>query len=354
MDRLHHIFSSIAHWRIPVTRFTGTHPVTGKTTTVIVADNQPSVEYFTRHMTGSDFRTEDLGHTTVWKLPRLCTHTGSDATLFIAHIDSLLGRLLFTGKQLHVPECIGTCLTVPEHGDVTNRARRSQASNLRLIRRNGLSWEIGRSLKEFDYFYHNMYVPFTLERHGDAAFIRSYSRLRNYMLHGGIIWVLHDGHRISGDLFAEAGDTLYWICTGTECESDDPVSLGATSSFCLFGAQYAKQARRCLVDLGLCRPSLRDGLLVHKKRWGAELRNSARCRHSLVFHWENWSDEIAHFLWRTAPIARERDGLTGIVAVPDKESGTGMLQKKLLMPGIQRLKVLNGEAPIQVINRARA
>ncbi|TCK19038.1 hypothetical protein DFR30_2331 [Thiogranum longum] len=351
MDRLHYIASSIANWRVPVIRCTGTHPETGKAVAVIVADNQPSAEHFIRHMAGIDFRTEELGKVPVWKLPGFFTEHGSDTTMSIAHINSRLGHLLFTGKQLHVPECLGTRLTVPDHGEATSRARRSQASNLRRFHRNGLDWEVSRSLDEFDDFYHKMYVPFTLARHGDAATIRSYSRLRNYMLHGGIIWVLHNGRRISGDLFAESGDTLYWICTGTDHGHEEPVSLGATSAIYIFGVQYARQAGLGQLDLGVCRPSLRDGILAHKKRWGAELRPSTRCQHSLIIQWENWSEELAHFLWHTAPVIQDEDGLTGIVSVPDRSPEPEILQKELLGPGIRGLKILDGETTISVKNR---
>ena len=140
IDQSLHVLSSITHWRVSLTRLTGTHPVTGKDTSVIVADNQPVVEYFTRHLTGVDFATEDLGHTPIWKLPQVCAEVGDDATLFIAHVDSVLGRLLFRGKQLHIPVSIGTLLVVPENGDVTDRARRGQSSLLKLIRKNKFDW----------------------------------------------------------------------------------------------------------------------------------------------------------------------------------------------------------------------
>jgi hypothetical protein len=354
LDRLHHTATIIANLRMPVMRFTGTHPVTGRSTTVVVANNAPSVEYFTRHLLGRDFDSVSIGHAAVWNLPRLCTGVYRDATLFVACIDRRLGRLIFRNDCLHVPECIGVNLTVPQDGDVTRRARHSNRNNIRAIHRNHLSWETGHSLEDFDHFYHRMYVPYALARHGDGAMIRSHARLRIHMRHGGILWVLHDGRRVSGSLFTVAGDTLYLICRGTGLQREETVYRGAINSSYVFGVQYAKQAGLHRLDLGVCRPSLRDGVLVYKKRWGAALHESPRCRHSLVFHWANWNSEIAHFIRQTAPITRDRNGLGAIAAAAEGSMDAGELEKELLAPGIRHLRILDGAVMPSVSDRASA
>jgi len=104
----------------------------------------------------------------------------------------------------------------------------------------------------------------------------------------------------------------------------------------------------------VCRPSLRDGVLVYKKRWGAALHESPRCRHSLVFHWANWNNEIAHFIRQTAPITRDRNGLGAIAAAAEGSMDTGELEKELLAPGIRHLRILDGTATPSVSDRASA
>jgi hypothetical protein len=354
LDQLQHTASVIANLRMPVTRYTGKHPVTGRTTSVVVAGNAPSVEYFTRHLLGRDFDSVSLGHVAVWNLPRLCTGKYRDTTLFIARIDRRLGWLVFGDKCLHVPDCIGTNLTVPPDGDVTRRARHSNRSNIRAIRQNHLCWETGHDLEDFDHFYYRMYIPYALARHGEGAMIRSHARLRNYMRHGGILWVLHNGRRVSGSLFAVAGDTLYLICRGTGLQRENAVYRGAINSSYVFGVQYAKQAGLHRLDLGVCRPSLRDGVLVYKKRWGAALHESPRCRHTLVFHWTDWNSEIAHFLGQTAPITRDRYGLGAIAATTDGSTDTKDLEEELLAPGIRQLQILNGTTTPSVNDQASA
>jgi hypothetical protein len=174
------------------------------------------------------------------------------------------------------------------------------------------------------------------------------------MRHGGILWVLHEGRRVSGSLFTVAGDTLYLICRGTELQRGDAVYRAAMSSFYVYGIRYAKQAGLQRLDLGVCRPSLRDGVLVYKKRWGAALQESARCPHSLIFHWAEWNDEIAHFIGQTTPITRDRDGLGAVTAAPEGSMNHGELEKNLLTPGIRHLRVLDGTAIPSVNDRASA
>ncbi|MGH7550674.1 MAG: hypothetical protein ACREK3_07965 [Gemmatimonadota bacterium] len=337
LDSAHHRLTSLARRRLPLMRVRGTHPRTGAATSVIVTDSAPSVDYFLEALVGAEPRREPLDTVPVRNLVEALESHADHASLLIARIDRRLGARHIPAGWVRLPESVDAWRPVPEEGLAGETADRRQADNLRRIRKHGLTARVSHDLADFDRFYHDMYVPFVLSRHGEMAYVRGYHRLRRYMRRGGIMWILREGRPVAGELFFIRDAVLHWVCGGTPGGAAEPLRQGAGSAHHVLGVPFARQRNVRRFDLGDSRPSLTDGVLLHKLRWGATIRPSTRARRDLVLRWPRVSDEIAWWLAESLPIAREGRDLVVLTARPP---GADHAPRPSHAPGIRRIETV--------------
>ena len=120
-----------------------------------------------------------------------------------------------------------------------------------------------------------------------------------------------------------------------------PVKSGTTDTLYFFGIQHAKELGCTLIDLGSCRPSLGDGVLRHKRKWGALLVEQPYAYYDLLVHWTRFSGPVVAFLAHTPLVFRDRSGLSAIAVVdrrePAKRAEAAKIHHAMWMPGLRRL-----------------
>jgi Uncharacterized protein involved in methicillin resistance len=332
--------------RIPVAILRGpTRANNSSPGTLLVAGDEHRIEYMSHRFFESEPHCERLSKVPLWNLDRTLKRLQTSADLTVVCVDKLSARLFFGADYLIVPEWTGLILTVPEDPWRLDRSSRSLKEDLRVVRRNNLTPGFTGATADFELFYHTMYVPFIVKRHGEQAVVRSIDQLRRRFYRGGLIWVLQGEQPIAGAVFQLSKQVLRLLVVGTINGDWSPVKSGALAALYLFIINHAKERGCKLVDLGGSRPSLNDGLLRYKRKWGAKLTENRDIYYDFLIRWNHLSRPVTSFLLNTPLIFRDKGGLSALCVIDQNETATQndawKAYRSMWIQGLQKLYLVS-------------
>ena len=327
--------------RVPVVLLRGPVRPSGREGTVLIAGRHPLVKYLPGRFFAREPQRSHLGKVSVWGLSHALKRLQPPADLTIAVVDRHSARLFFDEDYLAVPEWVGSWLTVPEEPEKLGRANAKVREDLRRIRSKGLHPVISHAETDFDLFYRTMYVPFIRNRFGDLAFVSNPRYLRRRFRHGGMLWVQRGGERLAGHAFAQYKQTLYALAMGTANGESAPMKQGALVAAYYYLIQYAHQQECTRLDLGASRPSLHDGVLRYKRKWGVVLSEKPDTYYDFLVRWNRLDGVVAEFLSHTSLIFRDRSGLSAISGIGHEDlagaSDAWAAHHSIWIPGLRHL-----------------
>jgi hypothetical protein len=338
--------------RVPLHRVCGSAQGSDKARSMLIAGAPTAVQYLVQRFFDAETAWQELGSTPIYALPRTLREHAASVDLVVARVQRPLARWLFDEGFVRVPEAVGAQLKVQTNDATFAGAHKTAKRNIEQVRKNQLTWCVSHELKDFEHFYDAMYVPFAIARYGESAFIRNRHALRRRFRQGGLIWIIQQDDIIAGQIFQVNKSVLHLLGPGTFQGSAAPVKQGAFSALYVFAAAYAQQKGLQWLDLGASMPSLRDGVLMHKRGWGAMLTNRHESAHDLVLRWNTFNPSLNQFFADVPLIFRDQEALSALMTLPDQEPITpkliNALQSKFMMPGLHRLYVMTengGESP---------
>ncbi len=349
-DRVDEALLRLWHaWREAAARQVSIETMSRGSIRVLAAGRATSMDYFLERLPGDSPQVESN---------RMVNRSALAAELRgrIDDADLLLARLprrwlqrhpgAFSDSWWRVPEVVGEKIVLPESdtAEVIPWKNASNQNNVARIRKHGLSWSISHDERDFDYFYHQMYLPFIAQRYGEQGQARSEHRMRRRFRKGGLLWVTQGARKLAAEVFSIRGRQLSSLLMAPEPRHKDAVKIGSLSATYLFMLQWATQQGCREVLEGVSRPALSDGVLVHKKHWGAQLMDSPDARHDLLFTWPRFTEPIARFLHETPLVVRVGEQLGGLTAMPLDEPPDPVLTEQHLnrtaAAGLSRLYVI--------------
>ena len=217
------------------------------------------------------------------------------------------------------------------------------ADSLRRIKKHRLTATVSHDRQELSDFVHNAYIPHIRSRFGDLARPHSELVIARAFKSGGLLWVEQDGVRLAGTVFSTSGGIICSRVAAPVTDSKLATRVHAVSSTKKFLIDYAVEHGYKGLDLGRSRPCLLDGVLRHKKRWGARLADSPGERMEFHMSWPAFTPAIANWLVTTPLVVRDRGGLAGLTALPENESIEACQDRlqRLWSPGLASINVLN-------------
>jgi hypothetical protein len=251
-------------------------------------------------------------------LPGYIERFRKDVDLSIVRVNRWSARNLFSHEFLTVPEWVGMKLAFPKDLEQLIRSGNSIRSDMALVRRHRYNPVVAHSAAEFDRFYHSVYVPFSRARYGDLTFIQNRHDLRRRFSSGGILWMEREGKYTAAALFEHKSRTLHLFALGTVNGDYELVKQGALAALYYYVIKLAQDLGCATVDFRGSRPSLYDGLLRYKKKWGTSLYDMTSCYYDLLIGWEKPNQVIREFFTHTPLIFREKGHLS---ALAGNESG---------------------------------
>jgi hypothetical protein len=322
--------------------------------TVIIAGPEARVGYLANRFFKEQPHRDLVAKVPIWELCRTLKRLRTCADLTIARVDRLSAKLFFDHDYLIVPEWVDTWLTVPNDPADLIHASHSVAKDLRLIRRNGITSLVSHSWADLELFYQAMYVPFILMRYGDQAVLRNIHQIRRSFQEGGLLWAVREGQRITGMLFEQHGEVLHLLAEGTANGKWAPVKAGGIAALYYYAVEYARHAGCKRINFGGSRPTLNDGVLRYKCKWGMQLAAKPDNRYDFLVYWPRLNEPVASFLSSTPLVFHDQKSLSVLTMIesgrPVSADHARMMVRSLLTPGLHQLYVVASPAWQKPVN----
>jgi hypothetical protein len=156
-------------------------------------------------------------------------------------------------------------------GNMQRRKRRSVRALVRRIEELGYSFEVTHDREKLLLFYHQMYVPNTLDRHGHSAEIVGFAEFERFFKEGGLLFAKLNGNFVSGAIFVQHGNELYIPALNTN-QLDEGLKMETNFAARYFLILWAKKQGYKIMDFGSSKPFLKDGNFRYKKQWGMKIK----------------------------------------------------------------------------------
>ncbi len=331
--RYYPVVLAALHRRWPVARLRGTS-LAGRPATMIVAGPERRLNYLAERFFSGTPEAEPLGEYPSWQVERVVRRFRTEADMVAIRADRASARLFFRDPYTRVPAWIGMQVDPAPAGHMSRGAR----EDLRRIRRAGIGTEFGAGEPELREFYESFYVPLLERRHGEAAYVRDLLWLRERLRRGGLLWAVKDGARVAGELYEIREHTLSLCAIGLRNGELALAREGALAVLYHRMIEFARERGCTLVDMGLVRPSLKDGLLRYKAKWGAAVSERPENYYLFLVHWNAWNPAVSAFFAATPLVHRSPGGLSAI-AVSTAAEPPETVQRNLAVEGLEHLAI---------------
>jgi len=167
-----------------------------------------------------------------------------------------------------------------------------------------------------------------------------------------VLWVMQNGQPIAGVVYQRKNQILRCLILGTMNGEGLAGKKGAMAALYLFIIQHAKKLGCELIDFGGSHPSLNDGLLNYRKKWGVNIADKSDNYYDFLIHWNHLNESVTNFLAQTPLIFRDQQGLSAIKMLKrDQQETQTNLQKiheSILISGLRRLYLVDASSGFRV------
>jgi hypothetical protein len=321
-----------------VERISGTRGNSSKPIDVLVTGRTTTVDYLLKRLIKNNVEYAERRRVSDKALGSVLNDY-ADADLAMIRKNSKAKNT--ASNQWRVPDAVASIIDLDSNAKGP-RPGYENIDSLRRIKKYGLTASVSHDRQELSDFIQTAYIPHIRSRFGDLARPHSGLVITRAFNSGGLLWVQQDGVRLAGLVFSVAGDTVNSRVAAPVSDSELASKAHAVSSTKKFLIDYAVERGYKRLHLGNSRPHLLDGVLRHKKRWGARLVDSSAST-EFQLSWRAFTPAIAQWLCTTPLVVRDSGSLAGLTALAEDESLEACEHRlrRLWSPGLVRIIVLS-------------
>ena len=237
---------------------------------ILYGGNAPFRHYLKRIAYTESVREEFLGKAAPWELGELRRRGDYDLQLFRSH--KLLAGFPFVGKGFFVPEWASGTTDLGEQSRY-HQVSRSRQRDVRLLRRNGLSYSVSTSTEELRLFYESMYRPHIQVAHGQAALFMSYDKMMTRVSQGEgeLVLIEREGQAVGGSFLVYDQGQPRLFSEGILNHDKALLRAGVGTAVYLFTFEHLFNNGFQTAHMGRSRTFLSDGALYFKQRFGLKI-----------------------------------------------------------------------------------
>jgi len=256
----------------------GKEKKSGESLNALISGKDNAVAFFSDLLYSGQPSKTDLGKSFVWKVKSKARAVQPNPDLIFVEFDRFYASIFERKGFVPLPKWVLFTLDISKSFPELMRAIKNKSldNNLRKMKKNEFSFEITRDPEKFDLFYHHMYVPLAEKRFGEASWIFDYHHLKRLLENGQLLLVKRNNEYLSGALLLERGKSVFSHSLGVKEGNIEYIGQGAITASYYFTIHWAKKSGYEWIDFGYCRPFLKDGVFVYKKRWGMVIKNINR------------------------------------------------------------------------------
>ncbi len=255
--------------RLPLLRYTGRLHGSGEPARLLAAALPPTADFVAGALMSVERREPQGADVSAFALRGAAFAAASaDDDVVVAELPWLWRGLLPAGAALVFPAWVSQEIRAAD-GEPLVIPASARKEAMRHVRREGYTVELADGAAAAPRFYHEYYRPYVAQRFGVGALVVDEARFRATARGMTLAKLVAGGEWVAGLLFRVAGGTLSlgWFGSRTL-----PPPAGASEALdaWVIGHAAERGARRAV--LGHSRPSLADGVVRYKARFGAVIR----------------------------------------------------------------------------------
>lgn len=273
-------------------------------------------DYLAQRFFAGEPEVTRLASCRIWNLLRRLKTEAEQSDLVFVQTGRHLASRLFGRDWIRMPAWVGMKTWLPKDPAAQRKMWNRVDGDLQQIRRNGLVCRKGQPTDaSIEEFYTDYYRPTTSSRHGSHAVLPTVKFLKELSGEKHLIWVEKDDQRLAGALIEQQGDSMHFRAIGVRNGNAALSRMGALAA-CYYYSLLASLELECdSLDFRGCRPSVSDGVLQYKRKWGAELNDGyALASEDISVSWCRVSPALEFLLASFCPIFRHGKGLAATTA----------------------------------------
>ena len=295
-------------------------------------------------------KKESLGKVLFWRFKSRINLGLPKGDLVFINMDGFFSRFLSHQGFIIIPGWILCMLDLskqfPEAWNLSKSKNKSLRENLRAFRRHNYSYEMTQDPAKFEYFYHQMYLPYATKRFEELTFAASFHDMVRLFKKGQLLLVKKGDDYVSGIMLVRLSrDTIFAHSLGITEGNIEYLKTGALTAVYYFGILWAQERGFKWMDFGHCRSFLKDGVFNYKKHWGMEIKISERLRSIFGIKICNYCQGVQNFLEKNPFIFIDQGKLKGLISVEQDDPLTleevQSLVKTYSIPGLDCLVILS-------------
>jgi hypothetical protein len=234
-----------------------------------------------------------MGKKWVWAAGKILKNNGSRIALTVIEVPQSFKKFFAHNNNFFVPNWVYGEVDISVDISIF-MGNKSLNSDVRRIRKNGLTYEISRDLDQLQKFYSKMYVPHITGAHGRESVIFNYDSMKEEFKNGELLLVTKKGESIGGMVIIYSNHNPRLWCLGIKDGNRDYVIDGVIGALFYFSVKYLKEKGFATVDFDASRSFLKGGVLQYKKKWGMKIVNATHM--GMIFRPLVKTDGLKHFL----------------------------------------------------------
>ncbi len=277
---------------------------------------------------------------------RWLSHWADRADLLLADVELLYNLPFRRASFLQIPQWVRQKYRVPATWpEVLGSFRKNtKKTDLRKVRKFGLTYRITRSESDFADFYHQMYVPYLRDRFRDEAIIEPESKVLRQCHKGELMQVLRDEKIVAAVLLHQLEGRLAYVWVGVPDGLPEDLFQGAFSAMYYFTILHGYLQGCHEIDFLGSRPLLNDGLFRYKRKWGTYVEDSPVPRGDIQIRPRTLDGPLQQVFRRNPFIVRGHRGLIGKLLWaerPATEEDLADLHERHFTLGLECLQVVS-------------
>ena len=289
----------------------------GSQTCAVYAGNGTNAEYLLDALFAAIDSRRVLAHCAAFNLDRSLKHIPAEAEIIVCERPPLWAFLGRRVGEVRLAAWLRQELTLADRTERWAIGRHLEREVERLIRRHSYRLEFSQDQSDKEQFFADFYGPYIRARHGRRAvtadrktFLEATSGATLAKLIAGDAWT-------AGMLLQESGSTLRFGWFGSKTL---PAASGASEVLDVLIIRSAMQRGIRRISFGSSRPSLSDGVVRYKRKFGARFVQPRYPQ--TVIEIQMRSDRAALHEWFNAQQFVCRDGESFVVAAYSSSSST--------------------------------
>ena len=291
-----------------------------------------------------------IGRIFFWNIFRKIKQNSPSVDLALVLTNKFFIRFLVNHGYFIIPKWVTQKLDISKPlEEVWSNLSKNEKESLRKtkarIRKYGYSYEVSHNMETLEYFYHKIYMPFTLERHGELSELASLSYMRRAFRRGGLLMVKEGDEYVAGLLFIIARGETFHVFRWGVASGEEYLKRGVGGFLYYFSIMWAKQQGYKEVDFGGSRAFMDDGVFRYKKKWGATVSENNWLPSTFGLKLFKFNDGVRDFLSCNPFIFVNGGDLRGLVLVSQKDPLTQEQLERLFqiyyVPSLKDLTVIS-------------